>query len=157
MTLQKSTSVVSLYGPCTPHSEQDSLYMVFPQEGGEAGKQYYNIHAKHMYYYSCVLEMVTYKMESQLNMLHSKWWYLELVLFDAFKVGTDPVSLWYTEFHKEIKIYIYIYIYIEISIYSVTHAWQRMTRNILKMSLSICCKYKMGKQELEKETDISDE
>lgn len=72
MTLQKSTSVVSLYGPCTPHSEQDSLYMVFPQEGGEAGKQYYNIHAKHMYYYSCVLEMVTYKMESQLNMLHSK-------------------------------------------------------------------------------------
>lgn len=38
MTLQKSTSVVSLYGPSTLHSEQDSLYMVFPQEGGEAGE-----------------------------------------------------------------------------------------------------------------------
>lgn len=43
-----------------------------PKREERQGKQYYNIHAKHMYYYSNVLEMVTYKMETQLNMLHSK-------------------------------------------------------------------------------------
>jgi hypothetical protein len=32
----------------------------------------YNIHAEHIYSYSCVLEVVTYKIETHLNMLHSK-------------------------------------------------------------------------------------
>ena len=30
-------------------------------------------------------------------------YYLELVLFDAFGVGTEPVSLQYTEFLREFK------------------------------------------------------
>lgn len=62
-------------------------------EGG--GKQWYNIQAEHMYSYRYILEMVIYKTEIHgENMLYSRGGcYLELVLFDAFRVGTEPVSL----------------------------------------------------------------
>ena len=59
------------------------------------GEQCCNIHTQHMRSYRYILEMVISKTGIHgENMLYpTGGYYLELVLFDAFGVGTEPVSL----------------------------------------------------------------
>lgn len=65
------------------------------EKRGRGSSINYYVHAQHTYSHRYILEMVIYKMEVHgETMLYSKGgYYLKLVLFDAFGVRTQPISL----------------------------------------------------------------